>query len=85
MKIVYLFVAAFFCFFFFSCKKTESIPYDGVDFLFNEIQPLDDKEIASFPNRFEGMYINNDSTYLIVSKKDVYYKWIDQSKISYEK
>lgn len=67
-----------------SCKKAEAVPYEGVVFLFNEIQPVDDNEIASFPNRFIGNYINNDSTYLIVDKKDVFYKWIDKSKISFE-
>ena len=84
MKILNLFAVVFLCFFLFSCKKIESIPYDGVDFLFKEIQPVDDKEITNFPNRFQGIYINSDSTYLIVSKKDVYYKWIDKNKISFE-
>jgi len=84
MKIITLFAVAFFCLIFFSCKKIESVPYDGVDFLFKEIQPVDDKEITNFPNRFQGIYINSDSTYLVVSKKEVYYKWIDQSKISFE-
>lgn len=67
-----------------SCKKAEAVPYEGVVFLFNEIQPVDDNEIASIPNRFSGNYINTDSTYLIVGKKDVFYKWIDKSKISFE-
>lgn len=67
-----------------SCKKAEAVPYEGVVFLFNEIQPVDDNEIASIPNRFIGNYSNNDSTYLVVSKKDVFYKWIDKSKISFE-
>jgi len=67
-----------------SCKKAEAVPYEGVVFLFNEIQPVDDNEIASIPNRFIGNYINNDSTYLIVDNKDVFYKWIDKSKISFE-
>jgi len=84
MKIINLFPVVFFCFFFFSCKKIESIPYEGVEFLFEKIQPIDDKEITNFPNRFTGNYINNDSTYLIVGKKDVFYKWIYKSKISFE-
>jgi hypothetical protein len=67
-----------------SCKKAEAVPYEGVVFLFNEIQPVDDNEIALIPNRFSGNYINNDSTYLIVDKKDVFYKWIYKSKISFE-
>ena len=67
-----------------SCKKAEEVPYEGVVFLFNDIQPIDDNEIASIPNRFTGNYINNDSTYLIVGKKDVFYKWINKSKISFE-
>jgi hypothetical protein len=69
---------------FISCKRIEAIPFEGVIFLFNEIQPVDENEIREIPNRFTGNYINNDSIYLIVSKKDVYYKWIDKSKISFE-
>lgn len=84
MKIINLVVIGFICVLFLSCKKIEDIPYEGVVFLFNEIQPTDDYQIASFPNRFTGYYINNDSTYLVVGKKDVFYKWIDKSKISFE-
>lgn len=69
---------------FISCKRIEAIPFEGVVFLFNEIQPADDNEIAYFPNRFIGNYVNNDSTYLIVGKKDVFYKWIEKNKISFE-
>lgn len=67
-----------------SCKKAETIPYEGIVFLFNEIQPVDDTEIVNIPNRYTGTYFNNDSIYLIVSKKDVYYKWNDKTKISFE-
>lgn len=84
MKIINLVLIGIISISILSCKKIEAVPYVGVVFLFNEIQPADDNEIASIPNRFIGHYINNDSTYLIVGKKDIFYKWIDISKISFE-
>jgi hypothetical protein len=84
MKIINLFLIGVISISILSCKKAEVVPYEGVVFLFKEIQPVDDNEIASIPNRFIGNYINNDSIYLIVGKNDVFYKWIDKSKISFE-
>ncbi|MSP84206.1 MAG: hypothetical protein EXR18_00040 [Flavobacteriaceae bacterium] len=84
MRIIDLVLIGFFCVSILSCKKAEEVPYEGVVFLFNEIQPMDDNVIVSIPYRFTGSYINIDSTYLVVSKKDVFYKWIDKNKISFE-
>ena len=84
MKIIILVLIGVISISILSCKKAEEVPFEGVVFLFNEIQPVDDNEIASIPNRFTGNYINKDSTYLIVGEKDVFYKWIDKSKISFE-
>ena len=84
MKIINLLVIGFIYVSILSCKKVEQVPYEGIDFLFSEIQPVNDNEIAFIPNRFIGNYINNDSVYLVISKKDVFYKWIDKSKISFE-
>lgn len=84
MKIINLVLIGIISISILSCKKAEAVPYEGVVFLFHTMQPEGDHEITLFPNRFTGNYINNDSTYLIVGKKDVFYKWIVKSKISFE-
>lgn len=84
MKIINLVLIGIISISILSCKKAEAVPYEGVVFLFHTMQPEGDHEITLFPNRFTGNYINTDSTYLIVGKKDVFYKWIVKSKISFE-
>lgn len=65
-----------------SCKQAE-VPADGIEFLFNETQPVSVSEISSFPNRYLGNYISKDSNYLIISKKNVFYKSVYKMKISF--
>lgn len=84
MKIINLVLIGIISISILSCKKAEAVPYEGVVFLFHTMQLEGDHEITLFPNRFTGNYINTDSTYLIVGKKDVFYKWIIKSKISFE-
>lgn len=50
---------------FISCK--ESIPF-GNNYYFNQPQPINDSEINSIPNKYLGLYVNADSSYLNVSK-----------------
>ena len=68
---------------FVSCKQADAVPYYGIDFLFKESQPIDDREIDHLPNRFIGSYTNQDSTNLIIEGKAVYYKWKTKSNISF--
>ena len=68
--------------FFISCKKAEAVPDFGIDFLFKESQPINDSELKHFPNEFIGSYINQDSTYLIITNKLIYKKWINRNYIS---
>lgn len=65
-----------------SCKQAEVVPYYGVDFLFKEPQPINDNELKKLPNEFLGTYLNNDSTYLIISDKVICYKHITKSAMS---
>lgn len=67
---------------FVSCKQAEAVPYFGIDFLFKESQPINDSELKHFPNKFIGSYINQDSTYLIITDKLIYNKWINRNYIS---
>ena len=67
---------------FVSCKQAEAVPYFGIDFLFKESQPINHSELKHFPNKFIGSYINQDSTYLIITDKLIYNKWINRNYIS---
>lgn len=35
---------------FVSCKQAEAVPDFGIDFLFKESQPINDRELKHFPN-----------------------------------
>ena len=77
---MFLFLALFFVL---SCKQAETPALEGIDFLFKETQPVNDSEILHFPNRFLGSYMDKDSIFLIISKKDIYYKRVNKNKISF--
>ena len=66
-----------------NCKQADAVPYYGIDFLFKAPQPIDDREVNHFPNRFIGNYMNQDSTNLVIENKTVYYKWTTKSNISF--
>jgi len=52
----------------YSCKQIDAFP-EGNSFYFSEPQPINDSEIYSIPNKFVGLYINEDSIYVNISKK----------------
>ncbi len=47
----------------FSCKKTEEIAFES-NFRFLSAQPINDSELSKIPNKFLGIYMNSDSTFL---------------------
>ncbi|WP_395053650.1 hypothetical protein [Flavobacterium sp.] len=56
-----------------SCKEfnSESEPF-GNNFYFENPQPINDSELSSIPNKFQGVYINSDSTYLNINKNLIF-------------
>ncbi len=56
----------------FSCKKAEPIP-SGLNFYFENPQPINDAELHKIPNKFIGLYMNSDSVYLNI-KEDIILK-----------
>jgi hypothetical protein len=46
-----------------SCKKTEEIPFES-NFRFSSAQPINDSELSKIPNKFLGVFMNSDSTFL---------------------
>ena len=54
----------------FSCKQADFIVTE-TDFSFNQQQPINQSNISHFPKSIIGNYINSDSTYLIVTDKQL--------------
>lgn len=68
---------------FYSCKQADAVATE-TDFSFNLPQPINDSKISHFPRSIIGNYIDNDSTYLIVTDKQLIYKWVRKSNLSFE-
>jgi hypothetical protein len=51
----------------FSCKNIGTPIPDGNTFFFENPQPINDSELKSFPNKFEGLYVNSDSLFLRIN------------------
>ena len=54
--------------FFASCKERAAHPI-GNTYYYQEPQPINDSELNSIPNKYLGLYVNEDSIYLNVSKR----------------
>lgn len=52
-----------------SCRKSEIPAPEGNTFFFENPQPINDSELKSFPNKFEGLYVNSDSLFLRIKSK----------------
>ena len=53
-----------------SCKQSEYPA--GNMFFFEAPQPINDSELTSIPNKFQGIYRNSDSVYLNIKKNIIY-------------
>ncbi len=51
--------------FFFSCKKAELA---GLNFYFENSQPINDSELTKIPNKFQGLFMSSDSVYLNIKE-----------------
>ncbi len=55
----------------FSCRKTEeAVPFES-NFRFSSPQPINDSELTKIPNKFLGIYMNTDSTYLNINSNSI--------------
>jgi hypothetical protein len=50
-----------------SCKDVSSEPF-GNSYYFESPQPINDSELTKIPNKFLGLYMNSDSSYLNVKE-----------------
>ena len=59
---------------FISCKKSAFEPEPaGLNFYFENTQPINDAELSKIPNKFQGLFMSSDSIYLII-KEDIILK-----------
>jgi hypothetical protein len=64
-----------------SCKKAEAAaePYGSFSFYFESPQPINDSELNSFPSKFKGLYMTQDSTFLRIDDdrilREYFYKF----------
>jgi hypothetical protein len=56
-----------------SCKESNAVP-SGNYFFFENPQPINDSELSSIPNKFQGTYMNSDSIYLNISDNAIFYE-----------
>lgn len=60
---------------FFSCKETEPA---GLNFYFENPQPINEAELSKIPNKFQGLFVSSDSVYLNIKEniilKERFYK-----------
>ncbi|WP_445716099.1 hypothetical protein [Flavobacterium sp.] len=55
--------------FYASCKERAAEHPIGNTYYYQEPQPINDSELNSIPNKYLGLYVNEDSIYLNISKK----------------
>jgi hypothetical protein len=56
-----------------SCKKAEfEAEFDGNNFYFESPQPINDSELSSFPNKFRGIYMSEDSLFLNIANTMIF-------------
>ena len=65
-KLLILLIATLF---FASCKERAAEHPIGNTYYYQEPQPINDSELNSIPNKYLGLYVNEDSIYLNVSKR----------------
>lgn len=54
-----------------SCKQSE-VPADGNNFYFENLQPINDSELSSFPSKFRGIYMSEDSLFLNITNNMIF-------------
>ena len=65
-----------------SCKKVRIRPCpDCFVFYFENPQPENDTELDHFPVRYRGLYINKDSSFLIIKEDRMIFKYFGTYKI----
>lgn len=54
-----------------SCRKANRAPYEGFDLYFENPQPVNDSELDRFPDKFKGLFMDSDSTFLRIDENAI--------------
>lgn len=54
--------------FLFSCKKADAPATEGFCFYFKNPQPINDSELSKIPIKFRGIFLDQDSIYVIIKE-----------------
>ena len=69
-----------------SCKKADAAAdYDGIKFYFENPQPINDSELNSFPSKFKGLYMTQDSTFLRIDDDRILREYFYKFKVHRKK
>lgn len=65
-----------------SCKKADAPAcVNCMSFYFENPQPEKDSELDRFPNRFKGLYANNDSTFIRIEEDRIWEEYFRKFKL----
>ena len=53
-----------------SCKRVDA-PYAGFDMCFEKPQPINDSELPTIPNKFQGLFMDKDSFFVRIEEKKI--------------
>ncbi|TRX37588.1 hypothetical protein [Flavobacterium restrictum] len=70
MKKYLLILAAFV---FISCKKHRAEPF-GLNFYFENPQPINDAELCKIPNKFQGLYKSPDNVFININENSILFE-----------
>lgn len=60
-----------------SCKRAEAEPC-GLNFYFENPQPIHDSELSKIPNKFRGFFMNSDSMYVNIKENIILWEYYDK-------
>ncbi|MCV9930678.1 hypothetical protein OIU80_00150 [Flavobacterium sp. LS1R47] len=64
-----------------SCRKADAAPADAFALYFEAPQPINDSELDRFPDKFRGLYMNSDSTFLRINENAIRFENYNKFKI----
>jgi hypothetical protein len=64
-----------------ACKKADAACADCFNIYFANPQPDKDLELDRFPNKFRGLYMNNDSTFIRIDESRILKEYFNKNII----
>lgn len=66
-----------------SCKKADAVEcvFGCLTFNFENPQPINDSELDHFPNKFRGLYVNKDSSFIRIEEDRILREYYNKFKV----